>query len=154
MVCLGLEPGAAGWKTQTNPLSYGGTPIFSHLHGRHSRLAQNNRDVIVLLNTLYGRPMIANRANGCLLGISFCLQLTWLPVWQNLWTFSLPSLTPDPGEHWSHFRHSCNESITCSDYFYSAKLFTVATGFKLAIVYQFYWESKTRTKEFLFLGND
>ena len=27
MVCLGLEPGAAGWKTQTNPLSYGGTPL-------------------------------------------------------------------------------------------------------------------------------
>ena len=23
MVCSGLEPGAAGWKTQTNPLSYG-----------------------------------------------------------------------------------------------------------------------------------
>ena len=23
MVCLGLEPGAAGWKVQTNPLSYG-----------------------------------------------------------------------------------------------------------------------------------
>ena len=26
MVCLGLEPGATGWKGQTNPLSYGGTP--------------------------------------------------------------------------------------------------------------------------------
>ena len=26
MVCLGLEPGAAGWKVQMNPLSYGGTP--------------------------------------------------------------------------------------------------------------------------------
>ena len=26
MVCLGVEPGAAGWKAQTNPLSYGGTP--------------------------------------------------------------------------------------------------------------------------------
>ena len=26
MVCLGLEPGAAEWKVQTNPLSYGGTP--------------------------------------------------------------------------------------------------------------------------------
>ena len=26
MVCLGFEPGAAGWKAQTNPLSYGGTP--------------------------------------------------------------------------------------------------------------------------------
>ena len=26
MVCLGLEPEAAEWKAQTNPLSYGGTP--------------------------------------------------------------------------------------------------------------------------------
>ena len=26
MVCLGLEPGVAEWKAQTNPLSYGGTP--------------------------------------------------------------------------------------------------------------------------------
>ena len=35
MVCLGLEPGVAGWKAQTNPLSYGGTPddfiIFQYL---------------------------------------------------------------------------------------------------------------------------
>ena len=27
MVCLGLEPRVARWKAQTNPLSYGGTPI-------------------------------------------------------------------------------------------------------------------------------
>ena len=27
MVCLGFEPGAAGWKARTNPLSYGGTPV-------------------------------------------------------------------------------------------------------------------------------
>ena len=26
MMCLGIEPGAAGWKARTNPLSYGGTP--------------------------------------------------------------------------------------------------------------------------------
>ena len=26
MVCLGFEPGVAGWKAQMNPLSYGGTP--------------------------------------------------------------------------------------------------------------------------------
>ena len=26
MVCLGFEPGVAGWKARTNPLSYGGTP--------------------------------------------------------------------------------------------------------------------------------
>ena len=25
-MCLGLEPGVAGWKEQTNPLSYGSTP--------------------------------------------------------------------------------------------------------------------------------
>ena len=30
MVCLGFEPGAAGWKAQTDPLSYGGTPYFSN----------------------------------------------------------------------------------------------------------------------------
>ena len=29
MVCLGFEPGVAGWKAQTNPLSYGGTPDIS-----------------------------------------------------------------------------------------------------------------------------
>ena len=28
MVCLGLDPGVAGWKAQTNPLSYSGTPIL------------------------------------------------------------------------------------------------------------------------------
>ena len=26
MECLGFEPGAAGWKAQTNPLSYKGIP--------------------------------------------------------------------------------------------------------------------------------
>ena len=26
MVCSGVEPGVAGWKAQTNPLSYGSTP--------------------------------------------------------------------------------------------------------------------------------
>ena len=26
MVCLGLKPGAAGWKAKMNPLSYGGIP--------------------------------------------------------------------------------------------------------------------------------
>ena len=27
MVCLGFEPGVAGWKALTNTLSYGGTVI-------------------------------------------------------------------------------------------------------------------------------
>ena len=31
MVCLGLKPGAAGWKVQTNPLSYSGTPMCEEL---------------------------------------------------------------------------------------------------------------------------
>ena len=30
MVCLGLEPGAAGWKAQTNPLSYNGTLVATN----------------------------------------------------------------------------------------------------------------------------
>ena len=29
MACLGLEPRAAKWKVQTNPLSYGGTPYLT-----------------------------------------------------------------------------------------------------------------------------
>ena len=29
MVCLGLEPGAVGWKAQTNQLSYGGGSVGS-----------------------------------------------------------------------------------------------------------------------------
>ena len=29
MLCLELEPRAVGWKTQTNPLSYGGTPALN-----------------------------------------------------------------------------------------------------------------------------
>ena len=29
MVCLGFEPGAAGWKVQMNPLSYSGTPVVA-----------------------------------------------------------------------------------------------------------------------------
>ena len=31
MVCLGFEPGAAGWKAQMDPLSYGGTPKAAKL---------------------------------------------------------------------------------------------------------------------------
>ena len=32
MVCLGFERGVAGWKAQTNPLSYGGTPRHTFLN--------------------------------------------------------------------------------------------------------------------------
>ena len=32
MVGMVVEPGAAGWKVQTNPLSYGGTPFIACLH--------------------------------------------------------------------------------------------------------------------------
>ena len=33
MVCLEFEPGASGWKAQTNPPSYGGTPWPLYLIG-------------------------------------------------------------------------------------------------------------------------
>ena len=29
MVCLGIKPGATGWKAHMNPLSFGGSPIPS-----------------------------------------------------------------------------------------------------------------------------
>ena len=32
MVCLGFKPEAAGWKAQTNPLSYGSTQSFAVTH--------------------------------------------------------------------------------------------------------------------------
>ena len=35
MACLGLEPGAAGWWAQMNPLSYGGTPSFTAVYLVH-----------------------------------------------------------------------------------------------------------------------
>ena len=39
MVCLGFEPRAAGWKAQTNPLSYGGTPFtYSFLKWANPRI--------------------------------------------------------------------------------------------------------------------
>ena len=31
MVWFGFEPGAEGWKSQKNPLSYGGTPNCSQI---------------------------------------------------------------------------------------------------------------------------
>ena len=31
MVCLGVKPGVAEWKAETNPLSYGDTPRYSIL---------------------------------------------------------------------------------------------------------------------------
>ena len=36
MVFLGFEPRAAGWKAQTNPLSYSGTPNKYKLLGAFS----------------------------------------------------------------------------------------------------------------------
>ena len=36
MVCLGLKSGAAGWKVQTNSLSYGGTPGYEYVNHKFS----------------------------------------------------------------------------------------------------------------------
>ena len=39
MVCLGLEPRVAGWKAQTNPLSYGGRPKLDNLKKLWTRMS-------------------------------------------------------------------------------------------------------------------
>ena len=59
MVCLGFEPGAAGWKAQTNPLSYGGTPIrFIFLPKDFGRaIKQNRRGETILLCSKEGDRM-------------------------------------------------------------------------------------------------
>ena len=44
MVCMGLEPGAAVWKAQTNPLSCGGTPDWLKLV---TRIATPNRIALI-----------------------------------------------------------------------------------------------------------
>ena len=44
MVCLGFEPGAAGWQAQTDPLSYGGTPRIDSYFRIGSPLKSYSRD--------------------------------------------------------------------------------------------------------------
>ena len=41
MLCLGLEPGAAGWKAQTNPLSFGGK---MYAYGRSETMLVGTHD--------------------------------------------------------------------------------------------------------------
>ena len=50
MVCLGVKPGAAVWKAQTNPLSYGGTP--------KSFFAQNSIIYLLMTTVLLGSSRI------------------------------------------------------------------------------------------------
>ena len=52
MVCLGLEPGATGWKGQTNPLSYGGT---------HGLIFSPERDFVVSVHFLVRGPVAFER---------------------------------------------------------------------------------------------
>ena len=40
MVCLGFEPGVAGWEARTNPLSYLGTPQADKCLGLNSKEKQ------------------------------------------------------------------------------------------------------------------
>ena len=65
-MCLGFEPGVAGWKAQINPLSYGGTPhlfvfpsflfivsIFFFLNGPFclfSFFSNNNNTILQQIN--------------------------------------------------------------------------------------------------------
>ena len=50
MVCLGFEPGAAGWKVQTNPLSYGGTPTVNVF-----ALQKGNLQLMYVFKSLFSR---------------------------------------------------------------------------------------------------
>ena len=70
MVCLGFEPGAADWKAETNPLSYGGTP--THLH---SVICTNQR-------TLNIGGSITERLTSCLTGLALTNEVKHLFISQ------------------------------------------------------------------------
>ena len=70
MVCLGLKPWGAEWKTQTNQLSYGGTPTCSQCYKtfwRKSRFPNIKRlktgllrKIMLLVNSLLLNPTQSN----------------------------------------------------------------------------------------------
>ena len=47
MVCMELEPGAAGLNAQTNPLSYGGTPKVLLATQKYFTIAQIGCTIVV-----------------------------------------------------------------------------------------------------------
>ena len=67
MVCLGLEPGAAGWKALKNPLSYGGTQICQNFSTQRESnpwplSLTDGRCVIKAQVTLVGLISVSTRA--------------------------------------------------------------------------------------------
>ena len=44
MVCLGLDPGEAGWQAQTNPLSYGDILLQFAAHHSHEERGTGHHD--------------------------------------------------------------------------------------------------------------
>ena len=99
MVCLGLEPGQAGSKVKTNPLSYGGTPIskllcrlsssFHHVTslGRHFTSL-----VLVItvtsrghhLTSVIGSSCDATRSSRDQSGCRYIMWQHWFYVWRHL----------------------------------------------------------------------
>ena len=75
MVRLGLEPRAAGWKAQTNPLSYGGTPF-----PRLFQLCFDTRDA-----HLQNTGQIPSKKILCMLLNSLSMETPKFANPQNLW---------------------------------------------------------------------
>ena len=56
MVCLGLEPGVAGWQTQTNPLCYGRIPsVIMFVMKTIVALSKDGKLTIICLSFQYFR---------------------------------------------------------------------------------------------------
>ena len=71
MVCLVLEPWAAGWKGQTKPRSYGGTPLGFFLKYLNERLGNycriiefDDRDILESLKAKLFWAMILDGQMG------------------------------------------------------------------------------------------
>ena len=83
MVCLGLEPGAAEWKAQTNLLSYGSSPIFDIAKCQEVLRYWSFQRSQELLNEVRAREAVSNDR-----GFAFNIKALTAPLMQTLATNS------------------------------------------------------------------
>ena len=126
IVCLGHEPGAAEWKVQTNPLSYGGGGFnASSFFGQSSRVAamlyphsptcalsnDHGRCVFIYPNIGYSSSSLAQYATPLLpiiLSIIDCDAVNGHLQIQTVFYF----ITPTPTLIGFYWRHQCSWTLT------------------------------------------
>ena len=121
MVCLGLKHGAAWWKAQMNPLSYGGPPDLTSLN----KISLSGKKLFYSWKLISSKSKLNQIRFGKksvrIFQIKFFVNLkqlwhsaAWNFFWSGsrLWTdFSLRSVWPDGQTICSTFGHQLNSKI-------------------------------------------